>query len=39
LLGHNSLRTTSIYFHVQDVSNLKIKSPFDTLQSQANEQI
>lgn len=39
LLGHTSLRTTSIYFHVQDVSNLKIKSPFDTLQSQANEQI
>jgi site-specific recombinase XerD len=31
LLGHNSLKTTSIYFHVQDVSNLQIKSPFDTL--------
>ena len=31
LLGHTSLRTTSIYFHVQDVSKLQIKSPFDTL--------
>jgi len=31
LLGHSSLRTTSIYFHVQDVSKLHIKSPFDTL--------
>lgn len=31
LLGHTSLRTTSIYFHVQDVSKLHIKSPFDTL--------
>ena len=31
LLGHTSLRTTSIYFHVQDVSKLQIKSPYDTL--------
>lgn len=31
LLGHTSLRTTSIYFHVQDVGKLQIKSPFDTL--------
>jgi site-specific recombinase XerD len=31
LLGHNSLKTTSIYFHVQDISKLQIKSPFDTL--------
>ena len=31
LLGHTSLKTTSIYFHVQDVSKLHIKSPFDTL--------
>ena len=31
LLGHASLRTTSIYFHVQDVSKLQIKSPFDSL--------
>ena len=31
LLGHTSLRITSIYFHVQDVSKLHIKSPFDTL--------
>jgi integrase/recombinase XerD len=31
LLGHSSLKTTSIYFHVQDVSKLQIKSPFDTL--------
>jgi site-specific recombinase XerD len=31
LMGHSSLRTTSIYFHVQDVSKLHIKSPFDTL--------
>ncbi len=31
LLGHTSLKTTSIYFHVQDVSKLQIKSPFDTL--------
>jgi len=37
LLGHASLRTTSIYLHVQDVSILKIKSPFDTLQTEANE--
>lgn len=31
LMGHSSLKTTSIYFHVQDVSKLQIKSPFDTL--------
>jgi len=31
LLGHTSLKTTSIYFHVQDVRKLQIKSPFDTL--------
>jgi len=31
LLGHSSLKTTSIYFHVQDISKLQIKSPFDTL--------
>jgi len=31
LLGHNSLRSTAIYFHVQDISKLDIKSPFDTL--------
>ena len=31
LMGHTSLKTTSIYFHVQDVSKLQIKSPFDTL--------
>lgn len=31
LLGHTSLKTTSIYFHVQDVSKLIIKSPYDTL--------
>jgi len=31
LLGHTSLRTTSIYFHVQDISKLQIKSPYDTL--------
>jgi site-specific recombinase XerD len=34
LLGHTSLRTTSIYFHVQDVSKLHIRSPFDTLTMQ-----
>jgi site-specific recombinase XerD len=31
LLGHSSLRSTSIYLHVQDLSKLDIKSPFDTL--------
>jgi len=31
LLGHNSLKSTAIYFHVQDISKLDIKSPFDTL--------
>jgi len=31
LLGHTSLKSTAIYFHVQDVSKLDIKSPFDTL--------
>jgi len=31
LLGHNSLRSTAIYFHVQDISKLDIKSPFDML--------
>jgi site-specific recombinase XerD len=31
LLGHTSLKTTSIYFHVQDVSKMKIDSPFDSL--------
>lgn len=31
LMGHTSLKTTSIYFHVQDVSRLQIKSPFDSL--------
>lgn len=32
LLGHTSLRATSIYLHVQDMSKLDIKSPFDKLQ-------
>ena len=31
LLGHSSLKSTSIYLHVQDLSKLDIKSPFDTL--------
>jgi len=31
LMGHTSLKSTAIYFHVQDVSKLDIKSPFDTL--------
>jgi site-specific recombinase XerD len=31
LMGHTSLKTTSIYFHVQDISRLQIKSPFDSL--------
>ena len=31
LLGHSSLKSTAIYFHVQDISKLDIKSPFDTL--------
>jgi site-specific recombinase XerD len=31
LLGHTSLRTTSIYLHVQEYSVLSVKSPLDTL--------
>jgi len=31
LMGHTSLKSTAIYFHVQDVSKLDIKSPFDKL--------
>lgn len=31
LLGHTSLKTTSIYLHVQQYSVFAVKSPLDTL--------
>jgi len=31
LLGHKSIRTTTVYLHVQDGSHLSVTSPFDTL--------
>jgi site-specific recombinase XerD len=31
-LGHTSLRTTSIYLHVTDMSSAKVKSPLDDMQ-------